>query len=98
MQFDFFSILQKFDTSWFNQINHGLHNPFLDTLMPLISNAGSGGVIWIVFAIVLLAFGRQNTKKAAALMLLSLLASFLIGEEALKNFFRRPRPFETVQG
>lgn len=93
-----FSILKGLDAGLFERINHGLHNSFFDVIMPLISNAGGGGVIWVVFGLVLFVMGRQETKKAALLMLVALFASFLAGEEGLKHIFQRPRPFETFPG
>ncbi len=88
--------LKSFDLSWLEKINHGLQNPFFDWLLPLISMAGGGGMIWIVFSLVLLTSGRSGTKKVAILMLMSLFISFLAGEEGLKHYFQRPRPFETI--
>lgn len=92
------AILKNLDTGLFNQINHSLQNSFFDVVMPLLSNAGNGGLLWIVLGLVLLLLGRPEIKKAAFLMLTALLASFLVGDEGLKHIFQRPRPFETVQG
>lgn len=90
--------MESLDAGWFNGINHGLQNSFFDVIMPLISYAGNGGLIWIVFGFILLVFGRMETKKAVFLMLVALFASFLVGEESLKHLFQRPRPFETLPG
>lgn len=91
-------MVKSLDAGLFERINHGLHNSLFDVIMPLISNAGGGGLLWIVFSLVLFVLGRQETKKAALLMLAALFASFLAGEEGLKHIFQRPRPFETFPG
>ncbi|BAF60153.1 MAG: phosphatase PAP2 family protein [Pelotomaculum sp.] len=88
----------RLDAGLFNQINHGLHNSFFDFIMPLISRAGEGGLIWIVFGLAMFFSGRPVVKRAALLMLAALLVSYLAGEEGLKHLFRRPRPFETLPG
>jgi len=89
-----FSFLNNTDLEYFNLINH-THNSILDKFMPLLSNAGEGGLIWIIFSLVLLATGRPATRKAALLMLVAVLTSYLTGE-CFKHLFQRPRPFETI--
>lgn len=93
-----FATLQRLDAQWFFHINHGLQNHFFNFIMPLLSKAGEGGLIWIVLGLVLYIFGRAEAKRAALLMLAALIASFLLGEEGLKHLFQRPRPFETLPG
>lgn len=98
MPIDMLSYLKELDAGWFERINDSLHNSFLDWLLPLVSNAGNGGMIWIVLGLVFFALGRVETKKTAVLMVMALFVSFLAGEEGLKQLFQRPRPFETVPG
>jgi len=90
-----FSFLSNVDLEFFYLINHTLHNSVLDKFMPFLSNAGEGGLIWIVISMVLFATGRSAAKKAAFLMLVALLISYLTGE-CFKYLFQRPRPFETI--
>ncbi|HHU87586.1 MAG: phosphatase PAP2 family protein [Pelotomaculaceae bacterium] len=90
--------IKYLDASCFKWINGSLHNSFFDGLMPLLSYAGQGGLIWIALGLSFFIFGRRSWKNAALLMLLALFASFLVDEELLKNIFRRPRPFETFAG
>lgn len=92
------SFLKSLDSGWFFSINHGLHNIFFNGVMPLISNSGSGGLIWISFGLALLLLGSRETKKASVIMLFALFISFLLGEEVLKFLFHRARPFETLPG
>lgn len=90
--------IEHLDAGCFKWINGSLHNSFFDGLMPLVSYAGQGGIIWIVLGVLFFAFSHRTMKNAALLMLLALLASYLLDEELLKNIFRRPRPFETLTG
>lgn len=94
----FFSVLKSLDAGWFNGINHGLQNSFFDMIMPLLSNAGNGGLIWIVIGLLLFVFGRPETKQAVLLATVALFVSFLVGEVSLKHLFHRLRPFETLPG
>lgn len=96
--FSALSALKAFDINLFMQINHGLHNPFFDWLMPAISKAGQGGLLWVGLGLVLIVIGRPDTKKAALLMLTALVAGYLAGDEVLKQIIQRPRPFETIAG
>ena len=55
-----------------------LHNPALDKVMIFFTNLGEYGAVWILTAILLLCF--QKYRRYGALMLVSLLVTFLIGE------------------
>ena len=75
-------------------ILHGIHaaltGPFLDFLMPKITDLGNGGAIWL-----LAAGGMLCTKKyrrQGALVLVGLLAGLLVGNVALKHLVARSRP------
>ncbi|OPY58103.1 MAG: Undecaprenyl-diphosphatase BcrC [Pelotomaculum sp. PtaU1.Bin035] len=87
--------LQTFDVKLFERINHTMHNSIMDAFMPLITNTGEGGLIWIIIGLALFISRRPGVKKTALLMLVALLASFLAGE-CIKHIFQRPRPFETL--
>jgi len=89
------SFFYNLDLQCFNWVNHALHNSVLDVIMPMLSNAGTAGLIWVILSMILLVTGRPGTKKAALLMLVALAASYLTGE-CLKHIFQRPRPFITV--
>lgn len=90
--------VKHLDTSWFYKINLGLHNSLFDKIMPAASWVGNGGLLWIAFIVLLFLFGNRELKKVSILMLVSLLGSFLIGEEFLKHLFQRPRPFMSLPG
>ncbi|OPX87604.1 MAG: Undecaprenyl-diphosphatase BcrC [Pelotomaculum sp. PtaB.Bin117] len=91
------SFIKDVDLEYFNLVNHTLHNSVLDKLMPFLSNAGEVGLIWIIFSLLLFAAGRPATRKAAFLMLVAVIASYLTGE-CFKHLFQRPRPFVTLPG
>ena len=85
--------LLSWDGIVFHLINHTWHNPFLDAVMPRITELGSGGAVWL-FALFLLAiFGKGEGRKIAFLGTIALVFSWLISDEILKGLFARPRPF-----
>ena len=45
----------------FNILNaiQSIRNPFLDTIMPLITFLGSGGIVWAVTALIMLCFKKS---------------------------------------
>ena len=69
-----------------------LHNPILDQVMVAVFNTlvGSLGQLWLAVGLVLLIIPR--TRKCGAAVLLSYVASFLIGNQWLKDLIARPRP------
>ena len=69
-----------------------LHNPLLDQAMVAVFNnlVGSLGQLWIVVGLILLFIPK--TRKCGVAVLLSYTASFLIGNEWLKDLIARPRP------
>ena len=46
----------------FNILNaiQSIRNPFLDTIMPLITFLGSGGIVWAVTALIMLCFKKNR--------------------------------------
>ena len=69
-----------------------LHSPIMDEIMVLVFNnlVGPLGQLWIVVGLVLLVIPKTRTCGAA--VLLSYVASFVIGNEWLKDLIARPRP------
>ena len=67
-----------------------IHNPILDGVMILFTVLGEFGIIWILTALFLLCFPKY--RSFSALMLVSMLVTFLIGEIGLKNLVMRERP------
>lgn len=67
---------------------------FLDTVMPVITYLGSGGIVWILTALILLLF--KKSRKTGVTLLLSLLLGLLLSTILLKGIVGRERPFNTA--
>lgn len=65
---------------------------FLDITMPLYSTLGNSGIIFIVLAIILIF--NKKTRRTGAVMLLSLVLCFLLGNVTLKPLIARVRPYD----
>ncbi|MGI6117269.1 MAG: phosphatase PAP2 family protein [Bilifractor sp.] len=63
--------------------------PFLDVLMPLISNCI---VLWVLLTAVMIM--RKNTRKAGWIIILSIALDLILCNLVLKNAFHRVRPFD----
>ena len=48
----------------FNILNaiQSIRTPFLDTIMPLITFLGSGGIVWAVTALIMLCFKKSQKQ------------------------------------
>lgn len=92
-----FLTIRNLDIQWFFFINQSMHNAFFDVVMPIISNAGEDGLIWLLVALILYICGPK-TRRASFLMLFAVFISFALGEEVLKYIFQRPRPFLSLEG
>lgn len=71
-------------------IQDNLTSPFLDTIMPLITKLGNGGIIWIITAIAMLC--SKKYRKYGIILGAGLLAGLIVGNVFLKNIVERPRP------
>lgn len=65
---------------------------FLDTVMPVITRFGDGGIFWIALAVVLLLF--KKTRKIGITMGVALALGFIVGNLTLKNVVARTRPYD----
>jgi undecaprenyl-diphosphatase len=92
-----FLTIRNLDIQWFFFVNQSMHNAFFDVVMPIVSNAGENGLIWLLVALFLYLSGPK-TRRASFLMLLAVFISFVLGEEILKHIFQRPRPFLSLEG
>lgn len=77
-------------------IQEFLRNPVLTPIMKVITMLGNGGLIWIVFTLLLLALPR--TRRVGCMMTAALLGTLLINNIILKNLVARTRPYEVVEG
>ncbi len=71
-----------------------LVHPALTDIMKFFTDIGEGGLIWLLFAVLLLA--RKETRRYGLVLAVALLLSLLFCNILLKNLVARPRPF-TVQ-
>ncbi len=81
------------NTELFYSINY-LNSPFLDWLMPIISDFGNL-IVWFIICAILFIFGGEKGKNVAILAILALiLSSIAVG--VLKYVVSEPRPFVTL--
>ena len=69
-----------------------IHNPILDRLMVGITYLGSGGILWIIIAVLLLLNKKYRTW--GIVVAASLIGCLLIGNLTLKPLIARVRPYE----
>ena len=79
----------------FNILNaiQSIRNPFLDTIMPLITFLGSGGIVWAATALIMLCF--KKSRKTGIIIIVSLLLGLFLSTMGLKNVIARERPYNT---
>lgn len=77
-------------------IQEHLRTALGSVLLPLWSNLGNAGLIWIVAALLLLCFPR--TRRAGALALSGMLLSLLFVNGIIKHLVARERPWLVVEG
>lgn len=70
-----------------------IRTEFLDALMPIITYLGSGGIIWIVAAVIMLFF--RKSRKTGITVLFVLVIGWLLSTVILKCIIVRERPFNT---
>ena len=80
--------INPFDAAVMAWIQENLHNAVTDAVLPLITHLGDAGLFWIASAVVLLFF--KKTRKTGALVLITMLFTYLTGELVLKNLIARP--------
>ena len=68
----------------FNILNaiQSIRNPFLDTIMPLITFLGSGGIVWAATALIMLCF--KKSRKTGIVIIVSLLWDYSFLQWGLK--------------
>lgn len=85
-------LAEAFDLPILDGIAAQLHCAFLDTLMPLITALGNGGIFWIALALVLICIPKY--RKAGLAMGASLLIGLLVCNLTLKPLVARMRPYD----
>ena len=85
---------QALDFNLLSQIYNITHNGIFDKIMPIISNLGNMGIIWVAISIILLS--NKKYRRAGILCLVALIVTAIVGEGILKNLIQRLRPFNEV--
>jgi undecaprenyl-diphosphatase len=85
------------DAAIFMQV-YQWRSPILDQIMPVITHLGSGGALWLIWALLLYLFGSMQNKKIAILTVVALIVSFLFAQELIKELVDRNRPYLTLEG
>lgn len=73
-----------------NFIQENFRSHFGDTLMPLLTYLGDGGIIWVIIGFIFITIKKYRTIGIA--MFISLFLSFLLGNIVLKPLIHRIRP------
>lgn len=84
----------KLDNALLFFIQENWRTPFLDTMMPLITALGNGGIFWLVLTVLFLI--RKKYRKIGIMMLCALILCLISGNLILKPMIRRIRPFDLL--
>ena len=87
----FLEFIQAFDDSITYFINDHMHNSVTQTIVPIITHLGTGGVIWIISGLLLTI--KRKTRPIGVMMLLSLIVAAIVGNLMIKPIFNRTRPY-----
>ena len=82
----------NFDLPILDWIAQHLTNPFLDSVMPLITMLGDAGVFWILVAVVMLCTPKY--RKTGLAMGVALVMGLIVCNAAMKPLIARPRPYD----
>ncbi|OAA90292.1 phosphatase PAP2 family protein [Clostridium ljungdahlii] len=87
------NILRKidmFDNYILFSIKKYVQNKYLDMLMPIVTNMGNLGIVWIIIAIILIL--DKPYRIIGSVVILTLIVSTIAGEGIVKHIVRRTRP------
>ncbi|WP_309568890.1 phosphatase PAP2 family protein [Clostridium estertheticum] len=87
-------LLQKFDISILLFIKYNMYGIIMDKVMVILSYLGNAGIIWIMIAAILIS--NKKHRKIGLMALAALILSAILGDEILKNIFKRLRPADTM--
>lgn len=85
-------ILIKFDHQVFHFINDTIANPFLDWIMPIITNENNVAIPLLLIWLWLLLFSGKRGKIAAVLLLVAVVITDIVAAQIIKPYFERLRP------
>lgn len=81
-----------FDESLLFFIQSNFHAIVLDKIMIATTLIGNLAIIWLVAAVILLAF--KNSRSVGIMVIMAVIFSFIMGEGILKHIIQRPRPYD----
>ncbi|AGY77894.1 phosphatase PAP2 family protein [Clostridium autoethanogenum] len=87
------NILRKinmFDNYILFSIKKYVQNKYLDMLMPIVTDMGNLGIVWIIIAIILIL--DKPYRMVGSVVILTLIVSTIAGEGIVKHIVRRTRP------
>jgi undecaprenyl-diphosphatase len=84
--------LIKLDHKLFHFINDTIANPFLDWIMPIITNENNFALPLLLVWLWLLIWGGKRGKITAILLLIVLVLTDVLAAQVIKPFFGRLRP------
>ncbi|AZV56564.1 phosphatase PAP2 family protein [Clostridium sp. AWRP] len=87
------NILRKidmFDNYILLSIKKYVQNKYLDMLMPIVTDMGNLGIVWIIIAIILIL--DKPYRMIGSVVILTLIVSTIAGEGIVKHIVRRTRP------
>lgn len=79
------------DYAIMNFVQQNLHTAFTDVFFPIVTMLGNHGLVWLCLIAALLL--TKKYRRCGGMLLLTLAATFLLGEFILKPIIARPRPF-----
>jgi len=82
----------SFDLPILDWIQANLKSGLLDTVMPIITLFGDGGVFWILCAVLLMCFPK--TRRTGLGMGIAMALGLLVCNVTLKPLVARPRPYD----
>ena len=88
--FSWFAV--NFDLPILDWIAENLRCAFLDTVMPLITVLGNGGIFWIAVSVIFLLIPKL--RKAGLAMGIALLMGLVVCNLTLKPLCARIRPYD----
>ncbi|MDP4179658.1 MAG: phosphatase PAP2 family protein [Bacillota bacterium] len=83
--------IQNIDEKLLFFIQDHFHNGILDKVMPLVTDLGNWGFLWLTVSIILII--SKKYRKIGLMAMASFLLSFLLSENVIKYIVQRPRPF-----
>ena len=87
-----YQLAVSFDLPILDWIQAHLQSGFMDTIMPIITLFGEGGIFWIAWAVILLIIPK--TRKIGLSMIIALLLGLLVCNITLKPLVARIRPYD----